>query len=278
MIKYEDFKQYNFNHLLAINEDIDIKEHTLNKIKYIVIDNFFKNPYDLINYLKQFPVENYDEHILSTYSFGDKVESEIPFLKPPGMQQLLPHKYFEFLGFNLYKILIEKNFILDKGNSIHNNPEKMKSELHKFVYYTNIFYPGMFCLNKNNAPHFDQFEYASNTYLSEEIGGGTAFYSLKYKDKKYYSVSELYSEEFEVRKEISELMDNYMKADNIIKPLTPVNEDDVFKLEGIVEYKFNRFILYKGDSWHSVYYDSENELNTRYSLSACFSGQKDELR
>lgn len=260
-----EIKNIDFKKLLEINAGFEVQSQFDGDLSYITVDNFFKNPNDIVDVLKLFPANNKD-------AFYDKVHElgKEKYNKPAGIQQLLPSSYFESVSFILYKLLAEYDYvpydIEQSGDYL-----LLGKQLNQFVYYTNIFYPGMTKVNNNNYPHFDQFNFAFNIFLSENVGGGTAFYRLRHKDKVYNSINSIINErDYDTKLEIKDKL-NSMNDEGEESDYDYFEGNDLFEKYHVIDYEFNRLCLYKGHFWHSVYYNSTEEINTRYSLSAAYT-------
>ena len=269
MLTFNDLKSYNFKEIFQVNPDLKIQSHQIDSLDYITVDDFFVYPEKVVDFLKQFPCDDIIHKIQNNYKIGDTVDENV--FKPLGIQQLLPNRYFDNLSFNLFSLLSDADFITTKSQEVLENYDKFSKYITQFVYYTNFYYPNMICINQNHTPHFDQYEYAYNIYLSEDVGGGTAFYKLKY-NNRYYDTIQSIVEDTQNRVSIGHLLNNYKQTDsNIIKEYIPIDDDNVFTKYHLVECKYNRLVLYKGNYWHSAYYNSKEEKNSRYSLASTFT-------
>jgi hypothetical protein len=264
-IDYNEIKKIDFKKLLEVNLGFEVQSQKEEHLSYITVDNFFKNPNDIVDVLKLFPVNNKD-------LFYEKVKEmdKEKYTKPSGIQQLFPSSYFESISFVLYKLLAEYDYV---PYDIENSGDYLLlgKQLNQFIYYSNIYYPGMLKENNNNYPHFDQFNFAFNIFLSENVGGGTAFYKLKHNGKTYGSIDAIVSEEdYDTKVEIQQKLNDMNNTDETA-PYDYFEGNDLFEKFHVIDYEFNKLTLYKGNNWHGVYYDSLNETNTRYSLSAAYT-------
>lgn len=260
-----EIKNIDFKKLLEVNSGFDVHTDNYQDLSYITIDNFFKNPHDIVDVLKLFPVNNKNNF----YEEIKKLKKH-QYNKAPGIQQIFPSSYFESLSFILYKLLAEYDYV---PYDIENSGDYLLlgKQLTQFVYYSNIFYPGILKENNNNLPHFDQFTFAFNIFLSENVTGGTAFYNLIHNEKRYATIDSIVAEDdYDTKVQIQAALNSMNDGD---EPTTYnyFENNDLFEKYHTIDYEFNRLCLYKGVYWHSVYYDAEQEKNLRYSLSTAYT-------
>lgn len=267
----EFIKQYDIAEISAINSSMQIQEKNIDGLEYVIIDNFLKNPKDFIDFLKQFPAD-YTYRLLEQHY---ESKTSCAFIKPPGIQQLLPNSHFQFLSAEIYKILMETNFIPENNSRILKDVEKFSTIVRSFVYYTNILFPNMVCNKNSELPHIDQFDYSFNIHLNEDVGGGLSFYKLFVDNNYYSSVEDIVKlTDIEIKSSISDNLNIKCNATEDIIKYKQFNGDEMFIKYHTIPYKFNRLVLYKGSNWHNIEYDSEIETNIRYSLAGCFTEPK----
>jgi hypothetical protein len=259
----DEIIKIDFQNLLETNS-FDVQQQKYDNLTYITIDNFFKNPNDIVDTLKLFPL--YDK--TKFYERLSERQEVNKLIEPTGFQQYFPNNYFDSLSYLFYKLLAEHDYV---PYDIQNSPDAMEigSQLQQFVYYSNIFYPGMLATGSGNYPHFDHSKFAFNIFLSQNVGGGTAFYNLRHKDKTYSSINELVAEEnrdikIEIRDKLNDMNNNKSK------PFIAFDGDEIWEKYHTIDYEFNRLCLYQGHNWHNIYYDSTKETDVRYSLSATY--------
>jgi len=264
----DEIKKIDFTKLFEINGS-EVQSQIYDNLNYITIDNFFKNPHDIVDVLKLFPINDKSK-------FYEKISElkKTKWLQQPGLQQFFPINYLESLSFTLYKLLAEYDYV---PYDIENSGDYLRlgRQLSQFVYYSNIFYPGILKISNNNLPHFDQSQFAFNIFLSENVGGGTSFYNLVYNNKRYASLNAVLSETDPAMKEGIKNELNKMNDTCEVAPYDAFEGNEMWEKYHTIEYKFNRLCLYKGNFWHNVYYDANTETNIRYSLSATYSPSMD---
>lgn len=262
-------QEYDIKYLLELNEDINVETHTVGDLYYATVDNFFKRPKELAEFLSKFPTDNYN------YKLRNNLLSETESLmtRSCGIQQLLHESYFEILSINLIGLLSESNFIPnaeDKSKDV----KQMHEQITKVLYYTNFLNKDTVTYKANNIPHFDYHQFSYNMHLSEGVGGGLSFYKFKSKEKYYSDILSVLNESLEEREYVKNILSNYTeeKANHLeTKPYSHIIEDECFEMYHTCEYKFNRLIIHEGKYWHSINYDSKKEKNPRYSLVGVYN-------
>lgn len=271
-----NIKQYDLEKILSINNDLKIQEHVVEDLFYITIDNFFKNPDDLVDFLIQFPSDNIQQK-LNCNEFDFKNNN---YRCPPGIQQIIHPRYLEGLSIRLIEILTETNFIPNTKNKTENSSSEVYyNQINNFGYYTNYIGPEAVSFRQNHIPHIDQCKFTFNFHLSKNVNSGLNFYKLKTKNKTHSRLKSILDDSIEVRKEISSKLNdasNLNFNENNIKKYKSIIEDDLFVCYEECDFKFNRLVLYEGDYWHSIKYDANVEKNPRYSLVSTYNFNKDE--
>ena len=274
-VNYDEFSQVDFKYAFEINKNFEIDKQVIDDLTIITINDFFADPNAVVETLKKFPVQNKDRF------FEELQQSEDPnqfMIKPPGEQQIIPNSYLEGVSFILYKLLVDYDFV-EKDYWAEQDMNGLSNQIAQFSYYTNIFRPNMKNWHNNFMPRFDQSMFGFNVYLSEEeIGGGTSFYNLKFKDEKYPSVVSLAEiDDLEDRVELSKLLNSLQRVDDL-SPETYISIPDnhhVFERYHTAPFKFNTLTAYKGSFWHNADYDASTEKNLRYSLACSYTPAED---
>lgn len=268
-----DFKQYCYKEVFEVSTGFEVQLEKIDSLSYIVIDDFFKNPYDVIESIKDYPVNDREKF------YAGIIDTERELLRPPGVQQFFPSQYLEGLSFIVYKLLTEYDYVPYDYESA-GQYELLGRQLSQFIYYTNIFYPKMKNIQNNFLPHFDQSTFSFNIFLTNsDIKGGTSFYNLKHNDERYPNIDRILEiEEEQSRIEIRDKLNAMNKiTDSSPEYYEPIEENDLFVKYHTIPYKFNRFVLYPGVNWHTADYNAAEETDLRYSIAGCYSPVKDEL-
>lgn len=236
--------------ITQVNPDCDIEVCKVEKLEYLKIRNFLKNPVDLRNFLINFPAEDLMKTLVNG---GENVRGS----KSPGFQQVMNAFWFKSISKSLHDIM-EKNKLVHYGWS----PPLWE-------FYTNCIYSGMKSYRLNYRPHLDQFKYAGNIYLTDVEDTGTSFYKFIGDEKEYYTNQELFSSgnSNDVLKYKSSL-DSYVENSSDVTPWPYYSGDKDFAQYHKISADFNSVSLYKGKYWHSVYFRSDVPNTIRYSLVA----------
>lgn len=240
-------KQFiNEHEVFQTNPNFNIKivnlETKFDKVKVIIVDDFYKNP-DLVRELA----------LLIPPTCNERITSDLPAGKNSG--RINAFYLLDSLG-PVYDKIIKETF-----------PEVVNPEFEKTGCNDQIissFTRATFMVNVMTSdnlpprvPHIDNPDFrafASTIYLNteEECAGGTAFYAL---DNKI----------------ISEFNHNFLDIHGTIKPTKFVIEDEGdWKKIHLVEMKYNRMILYQQNIFHSAYIHDKMFTNNIYRLNQQF--------
>lgn len=272
--------QYDLAKILEINEDYHIEEHYNEDLFYITIDNFFKNPDDLVDFLIKFPADDIEYRLNNNlFDFENNY-----YQCPPGIQQLIHPQYLNGLTKNLLEILCDCDYLPNTQNESNNiNNEIYFNQIEKFSYYTNYISSESVSFRKNNLPHVDQSKFTFNFHLSKDVTSGLNFYKLKVKEKRFSNIKSIMKESSEEKNKISTLLNENLALteknlkDTKVEQFKSITENDLFVAYEQCDFKFNRLVLYEGDYWHSISHDSNVEKNPRYSLVSTYNYSKDEI-
>jgi hypothetical protein len=249
-LQLSDFKTYSkkeLEYFTEFSDDYDLKFYEVEGLQYVKIHNLLKRPEELKEFLVQFPTED------RTKSLIEEDESNATS-KAPGFQQPIESKFLIKLGKNLFDI-IKKNCFC-----------KYNYEQSTWEYYTNCCYPNMPSYNMNYLPHVDPFSYACNIFLTDVPNTGTSFFKYESKNKTYYSSAELLRN----AEDTKIFGESYMKkgVKSGIDKWVAFDGDDMFTRYHHITADYNSCSIYRGNRWHSIYYDAENSTDIRYSLVA----------
>lgn len=263
MFKLSEIKTYDLFDVFQINPDINIEEIKIEELNYVLIDNFFKKPELVIEFLKCFPVNN-------SYNYLEKLYEEnqqSKFTSQPGIQQLLPNALFEKLSGDFYKLLVDSNYIPENNLEQFNNPDIFIKIIRSFSWHTNILFPDMVCNKNTNTPHVNQFEYFYTVSLTDNLSE-INFYKLIHDNKFYPNIKSIINiDNPNTKDEIAKKLNkNYMASNELIK-FSVFEEDENFVNYHSVEQKFNQLLIFRGDNWHNLNYKN----NHHYSLDCCFT-------
>ena len=261
--EYSRYTSRELDEIFELSEDCPLvpKFDEESGLKYVTVNNFFKRPDYVIDFLKTIPSEDRTKSI---------TEDRFTYMSSnaPGFQQPLESKLVAQLGDAIYN--------LGKETGLH----KYERNQCSMEYYTNTCYPGMKACQNNWLPHIDPFSIACNMYLTQCNNTGTSFFRfVTTEGKKYYNSVQLsrsrracmeYQENFEEEKrkahtrnpiEGTDLGDwVYYTGDSDDAPLPKFERYHYIKAER------NMCSMYRGARWHGITYDADNETDIRYSL------------
>ena len=265
MSEFHRYTSKELDEVFELNNDLKInnQRHEESGLKYVTIQNFFKRPDAVIEFIKHIPSEDKTESILRdkfTYMASNA----------PGFQQPLESK--------LAKRLCDEIYELGKRTGLH----KYESHQVAFNYYTNCCYPGMKACQNNWLPHIDPFSLACNMYLTQNDNTGTSFLRfVSTEGRAYYNsmqlsrsrkASEEYSEKYEWSVESKKRFSKntlegtdisdwvYYEGDSPDEPLPR------FERYAFIKADRNMCSMYRGNRWHCISYDADKEKDIRYSL------------
>lgn len=278
-VKFDDFKQFNLVDIFQLNSNSKIQESMVEGMTYIIIDNAFKNPELLVDFLKSLPADTYTQDTHRVYDEGVKTVKDLSDsgnlqIRPPGLQQKVMSEALVDLSFNYYKFLVEQDFIPPHEYMYEDNfsPYDVQSELSGFTSNTQLYYPGMLSVGGNNTPTVDRFQYMFKAFLSDDIEQGEInYYKVNSCDKYWSSVTDIMNNASVQEKEIISSDLNNATSSEAISPFVPVVDKNIFEKIFSIEFKYNRLVLLPGDYFYDVAYDSTKETNCRFTLETGYT-------
>ena len=222
-------------------DNLIIKKEKIKDRHVFIIDNFYKNPNEILDYFKKCTP------IAGVGGYYPGVRTRIYHEKKKKFLAEL-HKLFNDLG-------LEN--IFEKKSGTQSGSDCVYSELYISEYkHTYYKYP----IHEKNIkptanPHWDWWSGHNGLnrlggvcFLSKEIHGGTGFYRNKILDIYHMNSRDIIrSSDEEFRKKLQP----YEKKRLVNKSC------DKFELLKLIPMKWNRFILYDGDLLHSMYIEDE---------------------
>lgn len=229
--------------LIEINPDLELQilkvglnqNHTV-----LIIDDFLKNPYDLLSILKKYPIEKNSSHW-----WGHQLPKDLEFLKIRNSFNFLAREYYNIIHVNNVLDNIALQFNLVPGNKE--------------------------AWNSNMVPHIDQAFVAGSIFLNEnsECRGGTGFYKhkksnidyeLSYVDETFKETAHYWA--------INETYKSIKEHDHILTFDSKKIDPEEWELQYIIESRFNRFIMHPSYIFHAPYIEKDWYLNEeRVSLA-----------
>lgn len=229
--------------LIEINDELELqliscginKNHTI-----LIIDNFLKNPNDLLSILKSYPIEKN-----STHWWGHQLPHDLKFPRIRNSVNFLAKEYF-----NITHVKDVFSEIVLQFNLVPGNKESWNSHM---------------------VPHIDQAFVAGSLFLNDDVDckGGTGFYKHK-KSNIDYEMSYV-DEEFKETAHYWAIGETYKlikEHDHVVTfDSREINKED-WELQFIVESKFNRFIMHPSYIFHAPYVEKDWYVNNeRVSLA-----------
>ena len=263
-----EFNRYtsrDLDNIFELNDNLEIENNKDEEtgLKHVVVQDFFKRPNEIIDFLKNIPSEDKTESIIKdkfTYMASNA----------PGFQQPLESK--------LARRLCDEIYELGKKTGLH----KYERQQVQFNYYTNTCYPGMKSCQNNWLPHIDPFSLACNMYLTQCDNTGTSFLRFVTSDgKAFYNSLQLgksriaceeYRNKYEfVGKNGKQWSKNLIEGTDISDWVYYIGDSADEPLPRFERYAFikadrNMCSMYRGNRWHCISYDADNEKNIRYSI------------
>ncbi len=249
-------KQHDFHSIMEISEDVDIQDMG----DYVVIDEVFKDPDAVYEYLASFPADSTDEIKRLLYRQGDKPE----FKTPNGITQLLPNQYFDVWFQDLYKLLIEAEFVPHQVNQYLKDKEYMSQLSRSGLVTCNLQHDNMVIHKRGAWPTpVLEFEYACDVFLGDDIDpeNGISFYDLLFEDKRYKNVEDL----TEIKdKELQGTLKDYLNVFVTVQPdlemYKPYEDTKFYDKVRFVEAKKNRMVIFKSGKWMTHDYNGKQDV------------------
>jgi len=228
---------------IEINKDfnIEIVNIGINNLHTIlIIDDFLKNPYDLLSILQSYPIE-----IDETHWWGHKIDPQLKFPNIRNTLNELAIKYFDITHIESVFDEIALQFNLVPGNK-----QSWNSQM---------------------VPHIDKAYVAGSIFLNEDVDcrGGTAFYKHRNSNIDYEIsyVNPAFKETAHYWA-IGQTYKTIKKNDYIINFNSKEINSKEWELYFIANAKFNRFIMHPSYIFHAPYIEKDWYLNKeRVSLA-----------
>ncbi len=153
---------FDFVQSQKINPDCEIQDFN----EYIIVDNFFENVDESVNQFLKYPVDMGEDLYQKLFATGAK-EWDQP--KLPGFSQPLPVLLFEKVIFEIYKFLIDCEFLPQRANENLMNPMFASQLTSMSMAHGSVFHPNM-VINKNaNNPSPAMGEYWATIFLMIQL-------------------------------------------------------------------------------------------------------------
>ena len=264
--------QADVHEALAINEDIDIQDMG----EYVVCDNVFADPDSALKFLIGFPADTADELKRLMYLNND---TKPEFKTPNGITQLLPNQYFDVWFQELYKILIEAEFIPHQVNEYLKDKAYMSGLSRNGLVVANLQHDNMTIHKRANwpAPVVD-FDYSCNVFLGDDIDpeNGISFYDFIFQDKRFKTIEDLTKiEDKETAATIKDYLNIFVTVQADLESYKPYEDTKYYDKVRFVEAQKNRMVIFKGGKWVSHDYNGKEDCE-RYLFNTNIILQKEQ--
>ena len=259
---------FDFVQSQKINPDCEIQDFD----EYIIVDDFFENVDESVNQFLKYPVDMGEDLYQKLFATGAK-EWEMP--KLPGFSQPLPVLLFERVIFEIYKFLIDCEFLPQRANENLMNPMFASQLASMSMVHGSIFHPNMI-INKNaNNPSPAMGEYWATIFFddsTEDNKHGVSLYDFVYNNKRYSCLDDITLETD--KKLLSEMGDFLNIKNGVTKELvefTPFESNSFFDETRFIPAKKNRLVITRGGNWINQTYKANEET---YQLIFSFNEPK----
>ena len=238
--------QSDIHEAMHICEDIDIQDMG----EYVVCDNVFDDPDAALKYLAKFPADNADELKRLMYLNND---TKPEFKTPNGITQLLPNQYFDVWFQDLYKILIEAEFIPHQVNEYLKDKDFMSGLSRSGLVVCNLQHDNMTIHKRANWPSpLVEFDYSCNVFLGDDINpeNGISFYDLMFQGQRYKNIEDLTKiEDKETIATIKDYLNIFVTVQPDLEPYKAYEDTKYYDKTRFVEAQNNRMVIFKGGKW-----------------------------
>ena len=254
--------QCDFHQLIEISDDIDIQDMG----DYVVVDDVFTDPDAVFDFLVKFPADSADELKRMMHLNNEKPE----FKTPNGITQLLPNQYFDVWFQDLYKILIEAEFVPHQVNEYLNDKGYMSSLSRSGLVTCSLQHDNMTIHKRAQwpAPVLD-FEYSCNVFLGDDIDpeNGISFYDLMFEGQRYKNVEELTKiEDRELQGTLKDYLNVFVTIQPELEIYKPYEDTKYYDKVRFVEAKKNRMVICKSGKWMTQDYNGKEGVE-RYMFN-----------
>ena len=231
---------------MRLCEDMDIQDMG----DYVVVDNIFEDPDVVTDYLKKFPADNADELKRLMYLNND---TKPEFKTPNGITQLLPNQYFDVWFQDLYKILIEAEFIPHQVNQYLKDQDFLSGLSRSGLVCCNLQHDNMIMHKRANWPApLVEFDYSCNVFLGDDIDpeNGISFYDLMFQGERYKNIEELTKiEDKELTSTLRDYLNIFVTVQPDLEKYEAYEETKYYDKTRFVEAQKNRMVIFKGGRW-----------------------------
>ena len=268
MMYTDKLSVFDFNTINQINSDCTIEDFD----NYIVVDNFLNDIDAAEENLLKFPIDN-GEEIYQKFYENDKKES--PICKIPGHCQMFPVDFFERYIFEIYKILVECEYLPQRAND-NLLSQSFPTLLSKNSMMNGLIYHNDMIINKNaNAPAPAMGQYYSMLFFDDSSSDSRTGFSLHdfiYEGKRYSCLDDItLITDQELLSEISDFLNAKHMVGKELEKYSPFLGNSYFDESRFVPAKRNRLVITKGGNWFTHVYSGGEES---YRLITTFNEPK----
>ena len=247
--------QCDFHQLIEISDDIDIQDMG----DYVVVDDVFTDPDAVFDFLVKFPADSADELKRMMHLNNEKPE----FKTPNGITQLLPNQYFDVWFQELYKLLIEAEFVPHQVNQYLKDPEYMSQLSRNGLVTCNLQHDNMTIHKRASwpTPVLD-FEYACDVFLGDNIDpeNGISFYDLIFEDQRFKNVEDLTKiDDKETAATIKDYLNVFVTVQPELETYKPYEDTKFYDKVRFIEAKKNRMVIFKSGKWMTHDYNGKED-------------------
>lgn len=256
---------FDFNAAQQINTDCRIEDFD----DYIIVDDFLNDVDVAQENLLKFPIDNGEKLFRQFYESGQR---EAPVTKVPGHCQLFPVDFFERYVFEIYKFLIDCEYLPQRANDNLLNP-MYPTMLSKNSMINGLIYHDNMIINKNaNAPAPAMGEYYSMLFFDDNPKSGISLYDFVYDGKRYSCLDDItLNTDEEFLKEVSDFLNTKHSVSKELVKYSPYENCSYFDETRFIPAKRNRLVITKGGNWINPAYVGGEES---YRLIATFNEPK----
>lgn len=252
-----------------MNDNRIVREQRVGSLSCLIIDDYFKNPEDTLENFLKIPFDS-GQKVLETESLKDD-DKQFQFLKQMGDNQIIHPNLVHQLTTDVVNILKEWNYI-----PMNSESSMSREEFHRLMnsnlWTGNYYYPNMKINTNKQKCHPGNYYMNALMFLTEDSSNenGISFYNFEYENQNFFGVKELVMEmkDVEMRRDVMDLLNYKYVPQTTYETFSKWNGDEYYKKLFFVEAKYNRVVLFPGNSWFQYNYNNEEE---HYFIEACLN-------
>jgi hypothetical protein len=258
------------NFAYAVNDEMQVKETRVGDVSCLVIDDYFADPDYVKETFLKFPFDigqcTLETAVKEIQDGGDNPG----FIKPMGENQVIHPHLVQTLTMGYHDLLKEYSYIPEMSHQEDTEAsfnKAMNSSLHTGC----LFYPDMNITANKHKPSPGNYYMNAVAFLSEDsvgVDNGISFYTFQYENAYFHGVKELIDDttDAELRRDIMDLLNYKYIPQKAFEKFSIFDGDEYFVRLFTVEAKYNRVVLFPGNSWFQHNYDNKSE---KYFIESC---------